>query len=544
MPALQILSAEVNRVYITHSLVIRLHYHDNNRYYLLKLGGKLPPVFNKLFTMPTAPTPYHIISIPYHTDSTALFNRIRRLPFACWLDSGKPKSYSGRFDVMTAQPSRRWVTVDGHTRIMNYQYPLGDRNSSSENENSISSPYLETLIDTTNDNALTLINQASLELTQHYQNDTPHSLPFTGGILAYFSYELGRQHSNIAQRSPNDCKLPEMVAGLYEWAVVQDHEVQTCYLVALPSCSPSLISAMKQHLDSNEDASVKNENSSASFSIGKLSANITNQQYHEKLTTINDYIHAGDCYQVNFAQCFKASYKGDPYIAYLKLREEMASPFSAFMDLGGKAILSLSPERFLQIQKKQVLTQPIKGTMARDNNPVTDRENAQRLQNSAKNQAENVMIVDLLRNDLGKNCTPGSIHVPALFALESFPNVHHLVSNIEGTLVDGKNAMDLFEGCFPGGSITGAPKKRAMEIIEELEDSQRSIYCGSIAYINNNGDMDSNITIRTIACDGETLFCWGGGGIVADSYIEEEYQESLTKIDKILDALLTFSDYA
>jgi para-aminobenzoate synthetase component 1 len=167
---------------------------------------------------------------------------------------------------MAAQPSRRWVTVDGNTRIMDYQYPLGDRNSSSENQNSTPPPYLETIIDTTKDNALTLINQVSQELTQHYQNDTPHNLPFTGGILAYFSYELGRRQSNIAQRSPNDCKLPEMVAGLYEWAVVQDHEVQTSYLVALPSCSPSLISAMKQRLDSSEDAFIKNEESSSSFS--------------------------------------------------------------------------------------------------------------------------------------------------------------------------------------------------------------------------------------------------------------------------------------
>jgi para-aminobenzoate synthetase component 1 len=455
---------------------------------------------------------------------------------------------------MAAQPSRRWVTVDGNTHMMDYRYTStltdtnnantssGDVSNDTMSHSNINHPYVETVVDVTDENPLTLINQASQELIQTHQHNTSTSLPFTGGILAYFSYELGRQQANIPQLSPNDCDLPEMVAGLYEWAVIQDHEEKASYLVALPTCTPSAIAAIAAYLQSTEDVVAANDRRAMAFTIGKLGANITNPQYHEKLATINNYIHAGDCYQVNFAQCFRASYKGDPYRAYLTLRQEMASPFSAFMDLGGKAILSLSPERFLQTQNKKVLTQPIKGTIARDNNPVADLKNAHTLQNSAKNQAENVMIVDLLRNDLGKNCMPGSIHVPALFSLESFPNVHHLVSNVEGTLVDGKNAMDLFAGCFPGGSITGAPKKRAMEIIEELEDCQRSIYCGSIAYINNNGDMDSNITIRTIACDGSTLFCWGGGGIVADSDIEEEYKESLTKIDKILSVLLTFSD--
>jgi para-aminobenzoate synthetase component I len=522
---------------------------NHYRCYLFKLGGKLSSVFTKLLAMPTVSTPYHIISIPYHTDGAVLFNRIRPLPFACWLDSGKPESYSGRYDVMSAQPSRRWVTTNNKTSIMDYQYASGNTNSA----------YEETGVYITDESPLTIINQASEQLASSYRKkysstDLPFDLPFTGGLIAYFSYELGRQEANISQLSPSDCDLPEMVAGLYEWAVIQDHQIQASYIVALPNCDVAAITAVKQLMRipqadliadkafTEKKGFVGNKNITPAFSIDKLSANITHTQYHKKLATINDYIHAGDCYQVNFAQCFRASYKGDPYVAYLTLRQKMASPFSAFMDLGGKAILSLSPERFLQTQKQQVLTQPIKGTIGRDENNAADQKNAQILQDSPKNQAENVMIVDLLRNDLGKNCTPGSIHVPKLFALESFPNVHHLVSNVEGTLENGKTAMDLFEGCFPGGSITGAPKKRAMEIIEELEDCQRSIYCGSIAYINNNGDMDSNITIRTIACDGSTLFCWGGGGIVADSDSEEEYQESLTKIDKILEVLETFSD--
>ena len=214
------------------------------------------------------------------------------------------------------------------------------------------------------------------------------------------------------------------------------------------------------------------------------------------------------------------------------------------MDLGeNQAILSLSPERLLSIQQQEALTQPIKGTIARDSIQEIDKANADTLQASIKNRAENLMIVDLLRNDLGKNCIAGSIKVPQLFKLESYPNVHHLVSSITGTIKKEVSALDVFEGCFPGGSITGAPKKRAMEIIEELEECQRSVYCGSIAYINAKGDMDSNITIRTIACDGEKLYCWGGGGIVADSTIEEEYNESLTKINALLEGLALFSTH-
>jgi para-aminobenzoate synthetase component 1 len=480
-------------------------------------------------------THYHIVSIPYHSNSATLFDSIRTMPFACWLDSGKPNSQSGRYDILSAQPSRRWVNENGQTVISDYQY------TANNTANHVGNGYdTQTTTTLSSDNPFTLIKQASEALTQAHASVTvpPHNLPFTGGILSYFSYALGRQQLKVDQQSPSDCLLPDMVAGLYTWAIIQDHQTSCSYLVGLPECDNALLISIEKQICAL--ATTAHVSNSTTFSINKLTSNINRRQYHDKMATINDYIHAGDCYQVNFAQRFSATYQGDPYIAYLELREEMASPFSAFIDLGDKAILSFSPERFLQVTGNHVLTQPIKGTIARDNDPTLDKDNAEQLKDSKKNQAENVMIVDLLRNDLGKSCVPGSIHVPALFALESFPNVHHLVSNVEGELCTDKSATDLFEGCFPGGSITGAPKKRAMEIIEELEDSQRSIYCGSIAYFNSRGDMDSNITIRTIACDGSTLYCWGGGGIVADSDAEDEYQESLTKIDKILRALRRF----
>ncbi|ODS23079.1 aminodeoxychorismate synthase, component I [Candidatus Endobugula sertula] len=455
------------------------------------------------------------LSLTYHNDSTLLFSAIRDLPFACWLDSGKPNSHSGRYDIMTAAPKERWISQGGTTQHIHYtdQKPV---------------------VTTTNDDPFERIKAiyARLLLPSNI-GDIESDLPFNGGLIAYFSYDLGRQQLNIPQISPNRCTLPDMVVGLYTWAIVQDHELKQCHLTSLPNTDiPTKVQQRLKHLQDVPQAKT--------FSIGELTSDTSTKEYHQKLTTINDYINAGDCYQVNFSQCFSAKYQGDPYIAYIQLRKAMSSPFSAFMDLGEQCIMSLSPERFLKINNRQVLTQPIKGTIPRDKDHYIDQENAQKLQTSRKNQAENLMIVDLLRNDLGKSCIPGSIDVPNLFELHSFPNVHHLISTITGTARLDKTAIDVFQDAFPGGSITGAPKKRAMEIIEALENGQRSIYCGSIAYINGQGNLDSNITIRTIACDGKKLYCWGGGGIVADSEAELEYQESLTKIHTILRVLESF----
>lgn len=472
-----------------------------------------------------------IISLPYYSDSTILFNAIRELPFSCWLDSGKPKSHSGRYDIMSALPSQRWVSKKNATAIHQYQY----------SKTPLSTQYKEE-INHSNESPLALIKAASKALITKEQkkiSSSVNALPFSGGIISYFSYDFGREQLSIPQHSQQYCQLADVVAGLYQWAIVQDHEQQRCYLASLNECPQPLIDIVIQHLDQATQAITPTP-----FSVGAISSNTSYEQYQKKLESINEYIHAGDCYQVNFSQCFSASYKGDPYQAYAHLRHKMASPFSAFMDLGeNQAILSLSPERLLSIQQQEALTQPIKGTIARDSIQEIDKANADTLQASIKNRAENLMIVDLLRNDLGKNCIAGSIKVPQLFKLESYPNVHHLVSSITGTIKKEVSALDVFEGCFPGGSITGAPKKRAMEIIEELEECQRSVYCGSIAYINAKGDMDSNITIRTIACDGEKLYCWGGGGIVADSTIEEEYNESLTKINALLEGLALFSTH-
>ena len=268
---------------------------------------------------------------------------------------------------------------------------------------------------------------------------------------------------------------------------------------------------------------------------GPLKSQLELEQYQTAFNKIKHYIHEGDCYQVNLAKRFEVDAKGDPWHAYTLLRQQNAAPFSAFFSTPELTLLSSSPERLLKVYDRQVETKPIKGTRRRDlNDPEQDEALANELKQSIKDRAENLMIVDLLRNDLGKVCKPGSINVPKPFALESFATVHHLVSTITGHLADEQDAVGLLRACFPGGSITGAPKLRAMEIIEELEPDRRGAYCGSIAYIGFDGNMDSNILIRTLIYNQHKLRFWAGGGIVADSDVNEEYQEVHDKAAALL----------
>ena len=244
---------------------------------------------------------------------------------------------------------------------------------------------------------------------------------------------------------------------------------------------------------------------------------------------------------MNLAQCFSADYSGDPWHAYRRLRAVAAAPFAAFLDLeDNDALLCLSPERFISLHGNHVETSPIKGTRPRYDDQRADQLAATELRSSEKDRAENLMIVDLLRNDLGRSCIPGSIHVDRLFEVQSFPTVHHLVSTISGELQAQRSAIELLRDSFPGGSITGAPKRRAMEIIAELEPTARQAYCGSVWYISADGRMDSNIAIRSLQCTDGEVRCWGGGGIVADSQWQLEYQETYDKVGKFLKCWKTF----
>lgn len=358
-------------------------------------------------------------------------------------------------------------------------------------------------------------------------------VPFVGGMIGYLGYDFGRRVEHLPEPNLDDLALPDARLGLYAWALVTDHEECSSQLVF----HPSLARSERERLIALFEGAQEDEALPPFRLCAPFRPDLSREQYREALERVHSYILAGDCYQVNYTQRFRAPCSGSPWLAYRALREACPTPFAGYLALPEGAVLSLSPERFIQLHGTQVETRPIKGTRPRGNTPEADQQNADALLASEKDRAENLMIVDLLRNDLGRSCRPGSVRVPELFAVETYPNVHHLVSSVRGELAEGKDALDLLEGSFPGGSITGAPKVRAMQIIDELEPTQRSIYCGSLLYLDVRGEMDSSIAIRTVLVKDGQASCWAGGGIVADSDWEEEYEESLTKVGVLLRTL-------
>ena len=454
--------------------------------------------------------------IPYQASSETLFAAIRDLPDAVWLDSGTPHSTQGRFDIISACPDG---IVETHGAISSITDQHGSR-SSEEDPFTLAEQLLEPLVD------------------RALSND----YPFVGGLIGYFGYDLGRRLIDIPSTTEQITQLPDMRIGRFLWALVVDHQEQRSELLFHPKCSDELRALIIARL-SNLNAADSNDSAGSAdkFTLKQeFAATLSEPEYKEAIRAIKRYIDSGDCYQTNFTQHFSAQFSGDLWPAYLALRQAVGSPYSAFWQWRDQALLCVSPERFIRIKDKQAETKPIKGTIKRGSDPEQDQQRAEQLIASAKDRAENLMIVDLLRNDLSRNAEPGSIRVPKLFELESFANVHHLVSTVTGVLAEHSTPLDMLRDSFPGGSITGAPKKRAMEIIEQLEPVRRSVYCGSIGYISANQNMDSNIAIRTLIADGDRLHCWGGGGIVADSEESQEYQESIDKIKALLEALERF----
>lgn len=353
-------------------------------------------------------------------------------------------------------------------------------------------------------------------------------LPFSGGAIGYFDYELGGRFETLPTAKATDISLPNMFVGIFDTAIVIEQKTQTAYFV---SQHPEAQSRLTEVL-ALQQATLPD------FTLSKnWQANMTKEEYASKFAQVQEYLLSGDCYQINLAQRFSAEYQGSEWQAYQKLRANNQAPFSSFIRYHQSAVLSVSPERFLQVNGNQIETKPIKGTRPRSSDPIKDQMLADELRSADKDRAENLMIVDLLRNDVSKVAQPGSVEVPSLFAIESFPSVHHLVSTVTAKLAETFSSLDLLRGAFPGGSITGAPKIRAMEIIHQLEPHPRSVYCGAIGYIKPNGDMDTNITIRTLVCDQGKIHCWAGGGLVADSDCDSEYQETLDKLSKILPVL-------
>ena len=323
------------------------------------------------------------------------------------------------------------------------------------------------------------------------------------------------------------------MAGLYHWLLVTHRTSQTTELLIHVDCPAATRQRVMRLIKNERPLSPRRFHLSEHFRPA-----ISPQQYQAHIGRIQDYIVAGDCYQVNYAQRFEATLEGDAWAAYRFVRARLAGGFSGFLRTApDHAILSLSPERFLRIDQGTVTSQPIKGTAPRHSDPERDAALAQSLLNSEKDRAENVMITDLLRNDLGQFCKTGSVRVTELCGLHSFNNVHHLISTVEGELAQDVSAGQMLLATSPGGSITGAPKKRAVEIIAELEPTPRGAYCGSLFILGGGNFLQSSIAIRTLEVTGNTVHCWGGGGITASSQWEAEYQETLDKVGPIMTAL-------
>lgn len=355
-------------------------------------------------------------------------------------------------------------------------------------------------------------------------------LPFIGGALGLFGYDLGRRFERLPEQAAADIAVPDMAVGIYDWALLRNVATGDWQLVHWGDEA-----GLAKRLAWLEQQQTK---PAPAFALqGSWQSNMSRPEYGEKFARIQEYLAAGDCYQINLTQRFSAPYQGDEWQAYCLLATANKAPFSAFIRLPESALLSLSPERFLLLDGRHIETKPIKGTRPRHPDPATDRQVARELAQADKDRSENLMIVDLLRNDIGRVSRPGSVSVPHLFAVESFPAVHHLVSTIHGELDARWQGVDLLRACFPGGSITGAPKIRAMEIIEELEPQRRNAYCGSIGYLSQHGRMDTSICIRTLIAEAGRLHCWAGGGIIADSDADSEYQETYDKVARILPPL-------
>jgi para-aminobenzoate synthetase component 1 len=440
--------------------------------------------------------------LPYVADATAYFSAIADLPWAVWLDSGG----RGRYDILCAQPTVTLTTHGRHTEIVDV---TGVQRSTAD-------PF---------------------ELLRQQLGSpvaTIPGIPFMGGALGYWGYDLARRLFALPPVAQDAESLPDMMVGIYDWAIVLDHQEKTARLVSQQrdQATAQVLSQILARLQLGSNMP------RGEFKIyGHIRSNFSRAEYQSAFDVIQQYLHAGDCYQVNLAQRYTARATGDSLAAYLELRRLSPAPYSAFLNFPHAQILCASPERFLQVRQGRVETNPIKGTRPRHNNPHEDSKIAQELGQSDKDRAENLMIVDLLRNDLGKSCISGSVQVPKLFELESYAQVHHLVSTVTGQLAFGCDALALLRDCFPGGSVTGAPKQRVMQIIEQLEPHRRGVYCGAIGYIGFDGNMDSNITIRTLVfADGEIRF-WAGGGIVADSNADAEYQETLDKAAAMLSVL-------
>jgi para-aminobenzoate synthetase component 1 len=384
------------------------------------------------------------------------------------------------------------------------------------------------------------------EYLELYSLDSHQSpVPFVGGAVGYFSYDLGRFIERLPDTALDDLRLPECYLAFYDAAVAYDHLAGRAFVIS--TGFPELEEGARLKRADERLREIRNRvllspppqamQEAVSRRSAGLQANFTHDDYLKAVETAREYICAGDIFQVNLSQRFEAEISISPYELYKRLRTINPAPFANYFGFDSVSIVGASPERFLKIRGDRVETRPIKGTRPRGKTPQEDSELAQSLLASVKDRAENVMIVDLERNDIGRVCRYGTVKVTELAILETYPTVFHLTSTVVGQLREGRSRVDLLKATFPGGSITGAPKVRAMEIIDELEPTRRGVYTGSLGYLSFNGDMDIDIVIRTIIVKDKRAYFQVGGAITYDSNPEAEYRETLDKGRAMMQAL-------
>jgi para-aminobenzoate synthetase component 1 len=441
-------------------------------------------------------------------DPLAVFARVPR-EGALWLDSAASTSKQGRYSFIAFSPFKTLISKD-----------------------TTDNPF---------DQLATLLAKYSLAPIAELPS-------FQGGIAGVFGYELGGYLEKLPRAKDDNVAFPDLMVGCYDLVIAFDHTLERSWVFSsgFPEVDEQKrIAHAKARLDYakallKEKVTLAPVNN-ALIADEAISSPFTQATYEEMVNRVIEYIRAGDIFEANVSQCFSTHLPEglDPFDLYRRLRKNNPAPFAAFLQIEDCVIASASPERFFQLKNGLVETRPIKGTRPRHASPLQDVANGQELLASEKDWAENVMIVDLMRNDLSRVCLPHSIKVPQLCALESFATVHHLVSVVEGTLQEGVGAIDLLKATFPGGSITGAPKIRAMEIIASLEPTLRGPYCGSIGYLGFNGCADLSITIRTYVMRGNKLTFQTGGAVTIDSDPTEEFEETLAKAQALRRTLIT-----
>lgn len=432
--------------------------------------------------------------------------------YSLLLDSADSKHPSSRYSYVLAKPAEMLCAKNGKVTI----------NSKTQKGTFTKDPFL--------------LAQERLNYRIKSTETVEGLPPFQGGIAGYFGYDLARQIEELPQQAEDNAGMPDMAIGIYDQLYAYDHEQKRGWVIT--HCDNEAEARMKQKCFIR---AITREVELPQYRPGPVDweANFDAYDYKQQIRKIIQYIQDGDIFQANMSQRFDAQLEGnfDAFAHYLHMRKINAAPFASFMNLGDIQVSSASPERFLRVQDGDVTTQPIKGTRPHVEDATLDKFLKQELLHSDKDRAENMMIVDLLRNDLSKVCETESVQVSGLCEAETFAAVHHLVSTITGKLKPGQAPLSLLKACFPGGSITGAPKIRAMEILETLEPTRRGAYCGSMACLGFDGTMDSSILIRTLVFEGDKqnrrVSFQVGGGIVADSDPDSEYAETFHKADAI-----------